>query len=237
MNKKSRMFILVSIGVLICFIAISIFLLNRAGISFVQASEPTIERVDPFKEEIEFYQSMLETPDLSDIAATSYQRKLNIVGYAATQRSTALTATPPRTMPIPLNTTGVLGFKLPDGIDNTPEGPFSRAVFNLLNLWRKHTEGHYYLVYAGYLTDDNMQGAVYVFQPNNATYHLYITPDRRGAVRVVAENGTTITLQSTDNTFFYFNATTEQFVNAQGTPFPATPTPINNSPATPIPYP
>jgi hypothetical protein len=236
MKKNNQIIILSSIGALILIATMSIFLLNKAKINIAQASKPTVERVDPYKNDIEFYQSMLQSTNLPSEAATYYQRRLNIIGYAATQRSAGLTAIPYITITIPPRPTDVIGFKLPDGIDNHPGFSFRQNVFRVVNEWRKTTPNHFYAVFAGYLNDDDQQGAVYVLQPNLA-FNLYISPDRRGSVRVIAENDTTITLESTDGTLFYFDAATEQFVDAQGTPFPPTPTPFNSSPSTPIPYP
>jgi hypothetical protein len=171
---------------------------------------------------------------------TLLEGKLNSIGLAATQRVEGLTNQPTRPSIMRETPQNVEGSKLPDGIDNNPSFSFSESEFTVNNEWRKTTPDQYYVIFAGFLTIDPNQGALYVLHnlPSGIPeFILYITPDLHGGVRVVAENNIIITIESTDGTFFYFNAVTDQYVNAQGTPFPATPTPFNSSPSTPIPYP
>ena len=186
---------------------------------------------------IQSFQTQLQSTDISDIARTEIQVKLNSIYMMSTQRAEVLVPPPTRQATFVPATSGVIGYRHPDGVNNTPSAPFSRLVFTPLNSWQKTIPGGLYLVYIGYMTQDPEQGAVYVFHLNPHGYSLYITPDRHGAVKAIAENGTVITVESTDGTLYYFDAATEQFINEQGTPFPATPTPFNSSPSTPIPYP
>jgi hypothetical protein len=228
MSRKSQITFLIIAGILIMLAILSIPLLNRSDSNIVQDSQPTNAYTDLFKHTIEELQSELQRTDISVEYRNFLEKKLISISTVATEWAEA---TP----------TNIEGVRLPDGIDNIPSGPFSESVFTTVNSWRKTTPDRYYLVYAGFLTRDAGQGAVYVLHPDISYFILYITPDRRGAVRVVEESGTTITLQSTEGVLFYFDAVHEQFVDAQGTPIPtstplpATPTPFNDSPSTPIP--
>ena len=75
------------------------------------------------------------------------------------------------------------------------------------------------------------------YTTDKGIFSLYITPEREGAVRVITENNTTITLESINGTLFYFNAATEYFKNSEGVPLFATPIPFTISTSTPMPYP
>lgn len=237
MNPQKNKTILYFIAGLFFFTVLSLLIISRLKIDLVAASNPTIGRIDPYIEIISTYQTLLQRPDLSIEGRSDIEGRLNTIGQAATQRSAGLTATPPVVLPISITPNNVVGFKLPDGIDNHPGFSFRQDVFRVINEWRKTSSDHFYAVFAGYLNNDAQQGAVYVFQPDIGTFNLYLTPERRGSVRVLSESGTTITLESTDGTLFYFDAVNEHFVNSQGTPFPPTPTAVNESPGTPLPYP
>ncbi len=228
------LFLLVILSIIIIFLVPSI---NKVIAQHMVNQNITKEPIDPYKEMIQELQGELQRTDLPPDARNFAEEKLNIILMEATERALALVNQPTRAINPDMTPLTIIGLTLPDGINNTPEASFSRAEFMPLNSWRKHIANHLYLVFAGYLTEDILQGAIYVFHPNTTSFSLYVTPDRIGAIRVIAENGTTITLQSTNDTLFYFNAVIEQFVNAQGTPLPATPAPFNSSPSTPIPYP
>jgi hypothetical protein len=235
-NKKLLLGLLI-LGILI---VASIFMLptiNKVIAERNLDAKPTKQPIDPYKDMIQEFQTELQRTDIPMDAREFIEGKLGIISLEATQRAEGKVNQPTRSSNPNFTPQNIIGFKIPDGIDNTPEAPFSRVLFTPLNSWRKTEPDHYYLIFAGHLTEDTQQGALYILQPDIHTFSLYITPTRNGAVRVIAEHGTTITLQSSDNTLFYFDAAIEQFVNSQGTPFPGTPTPFNSSPSTPIPYP
>jgi hypothetical protein len=237
MTNKKLFFGLLVLGI---FIISSIFMIpsiNKVIAERILDIKPTKQPIDPYKDIIQEFQNELQRTDLPIDAREFIEGKLGIISLEATQRAEGQANQPTRQTNPNFTPQNIIGFRVPDGIDDTPEAPFSRVLFTPLNSWRRTEPDHYYLIFAGHLTEDIQQGALYILQPDIHTFSLSVTPTRNGAVRVVAENGTIITVQSTDNTLFYFNAATEQFVNAQGTPFPVTPTPFNSSPSTPIPYP
>ena len=243
MSRKLQIVILTVAGILVVLVIMKMPLANKA-----MANIPDLlankKPIDPYIDEIKWFQDQLQTPDLSDEARNLIEAKLNIVSRMATQRAGGQTRRPTPTRPVSMPETPanqVFGMKLPDGIDDHPSAPFSESVVTVLNSWRKTTDDRYYLVYAGFLTQDTQQGAILVFHPSVNHFQQYNTPDNSGGVRVVEEKGTTIILQSTQGTLFYFDAAKEQFVDSNGipiptyTPMPPTPTQIINSYPYPIP--
>ncbi len=236
MSREKYFPVLGAASVLIVITILSISILSKAKADknqYIPPGTPYPTYIGP----IQSFQTQLYSTDISNIERTQIQIKLNAIYKMSTQRVEVLVPPPTRQATYSPPTSGAIGHRRPDGINNTPSAPFSRMVFTPLNSWLKTITDSYYLIYFGYLTQDPEQGAVYVFNRNPNDYSLYLTPERHGAVKAISENGTIITLEATDGTLFYFNASTEQFSNEHGTPLPSTPTPFNSSTSTPIPYP
>ena len=242
MSRKLQIVILTVVGILVVLVIIKMPLASKAMTNMFPVLLATKEPIDPYIDQIKAFQDELLTPYLSNEARNLIEAKLNIVSRMATQRAKGKTNLSTRQVPVLATPTIVLaGMKLPDGIDNHPSINLSESVVTVLNSWRKTADDRYYLVYAGFLTQDTQQGAILVFHPSVHHFQQYNTPDNSGGVRVVEEKGTTIILQSTQGILFYFDVAKEQFVDSNGTPIPTntpmppTPTQIINSYPYPIP--
>jgi hypothetical protein len=242
MSRKLQIVILTVVGILVVLVIMKMPLASKAMTTMLPGLLATEEPIDPYIDEIKWFQDELQSTDLSDEARNLIEAKLNMVSIEATQRVEGITRAPTRPVSMPETPANqVFGMKLPDGIDDHPSAPFSESVVTVLNSWRKTTDDRYYLVYAGFLTQDTQQGAILVFHPSVHHFQQYNTPDNSGGVRVVEEKGTTIILQSTQGILFYFDVAKEQYVDSNGTPIPTnttmppTPTQIINSYPYPIP--
>lgn len=236
---KSRLPIMILILV-ICVISILSYttVLSAKNKPFSNLLQPIPTNLaDVRLNEIQLLQEELQG-NLDSKTRASLQEKLEILYSEATQQWNGiqqLTASPQNTTFVPPTYDVVEQRTI--GIIEQPSVPFPSTEFKILNAWQDKINGNYTTVFSGRLMSDIDQGIVIVIVDTPPKLRQYYTPTRHGAVRILEENGTILTLESTDNTLYYFNASTERFVNAQGTPFPATPTPIMNSPATPVPYP
>jgi hypothetical protein len=116
MTKKNQIIILSFTGALFILTILSLSFLNRIRADIAQASNPTIVHIDPYKEDIETCQALLQRPDLSTEGRVDIEGRLNVIGMLATQRSAGLIAIPYITITIPPRPTDMIGSKLPDGI-------------------------------------------------------------------------------------------------------------------------
>jgi hypothetical protein len=236
MSRKLLISILALLGILSLVVILKTPLAGKAMARFLPNLRTTEERFDPYKDEIAIMEKELQRTDLSSEERQFLLDKFSSEFLSATQRAKGLENRPTRPAFIiatPTNDTG--GYKIPDGIDDHPSVPISESVVTVINSWRKTTEGRYFLVFAGVLTTDSKQGAILILHTNYRFYQ-YNTPTKNGGVKVIAENGTVITLQSTDGTIFYFDASQETFIDENGKPIPvntiASPTSSNLSEST-----
>jgi hypothetical protein len=241
MSRKFHIAISIVVGILVVLVILKMPLASRAMANLLPGSITTKEPIDPYIDEIKAYQDELKRTDLSSETRNLIEEKLSTISMMATQRAKREATQPIRQASIQATPTiEVAGMRLPEGIDNHPSVPFSESVVTVLNSWRKTTDNRYYLVYAGFLTQDSRQGAILVFHPSTHGFKQYNTPNNSGGVRVVEEKGTTITLQSTKGILFYFDVAREQFGDSKGIPIPTntpmapTPTTIVNFTPTPI---
>jgi hypothetical protein len=245
MSRKLQIIILTVVGLLVLAAILKMSLVSRAMTNILPDFVSTKEPIDPYMDQIKTYQSELQRTDLSSETKNLIEEKLNTVSMMATQRAEGKVNQIPRQVSMQAPPTiEVASIKLPDGIDNHPSIPFSESVVTVLNSWRKTTGNRYYLVYAGFLTQDSQQGAILVLHSSTHDFKQYNTPLNSGGVRIVDEKGTTIILQSAKGILFYFDTAREQFVDSNGIPIPTdtsmppTPTPITGSTPTPVsPYP
>jgi hypothetical protein len=233
MSRKFHTAISIVVGILVVLVILKMSLASRAMTNLLPGSITTKEPMDPYIDEIKAYQDELKRTDLSSATRNLIEEKLSTISMMATQRAKR-GATQPIIRQASMQATPtieVAGMRLPDGIDNHPSVPFSESVVTVLNSWRKTTDNRYYLVYAGFLTQDSQQGAILVFHPSTHGFKQYNTPENSGGVRVVEEKGTTITLQSAKGILFYFDVAREQFGDLKGVPIP-TNTPMAPTPTT-----
>ena len=246
MSRKLQIAILTVIGLSVVLTVLKIPLVSRTMTNILPDLTVTKEPIDPYLDQIIAYQDELQRTDLSSETRNLINEKLNTILILATQRAEGKLSNPTRQVSLRATTIiEVASIKLPNGIDNHPSIPFSESVVTILNSWRKTTEDRYYLVYAGFLSQDSQQGAILVLQPSTHDFKQYNTPDNSGGVKVVEEKDNIIVLQSTKRDLLYFfNIDKEQFVDINGkliptnTSLPPSPTPIIRSTSTPMsPYP
>ncbi len=220
MSRKLLISILAIIGIIGLVVIFQAPLAGKPVARILPGFYATEEPFDPYKDEIAIMEKELQRTDLSDEERQFLLDKFSSEFLMATQRAKGLENHPTRPaffVETPTNDTG--GHKIPDGIDDHPSVPISESVVTVLNSWRKTTDDRYFLVFAGVLTNDPKQGAILILHVNHRFYQ-YNTPTKNGGVKVITENGTVITLQSTDGTIFYFDASKEIFVDKNGKPIP-----------------
>jgi hypothetical protein len=219
LSRKLLVFVLVLLCIIGMVIMFKTPLSGEAMVNLFPGLRATKEPIDPDMDEIRFFESQLQRTDISVEERNLLTEKLKTSFLMATQRAIGNENRPTRPefiIATPTNDLG--GFRFPDGIDDHPSVPISESVVTVINSWRKTTEGRYFLVFAGVLTNDAKQGAILIL--HKYTFFQYNTPTKNGGVKVIAENGTVITLQSTDGTIFHFDAFHEIFVDENGKPVP-----------------
>jgi hypothetical protein len=209
----------------------SILLLMVIILGLIYYTRAFSQGADNYQIYIEQFEKELGNPNLSLEGRLSLEIKLKIARFEATRQAYRLTdrQTPlnlPRGTTSPLSSSPVA--TLADGIDNDPLVPRPLPRYEkssmILNAWRKHTSDHYYLVYAGYITDNPSQGMVLVFQPDILSFNQYLTPSKSGAVQVVEEHGLYLVLKAENGDIYYFDAFGERFIESLNIPT-ITPTP------------
>ena len=177
--------------------------------------------IDDYQTYIEKFEKELDNPNLSMDDRLSLEIKLKIAKLEATRQAYRFVdkRTPidiPRGTMTPLSSSPAA--TLADGIDNDPLVPRPLPRYEksskILNAWRKHTPDHYYLVYAGCITDDPKQGMVLVFQPSILSFNQYLTPKKSGAVRIIEEHGFYLVLRAENGDIYYFDAFGERFIDS-----------------------
>lgn len=245
MTRKPQIVILIVVVIIVALVIVTTPLASKALSEILPGSFATKESIDPYKEQIIAFQDELQKTDLSSETRSLIEEKLTSISMMATQRAAGKVNQPTRQVPsLATPTIEVASSKLPDGIDDHPSVPISESVVTVLNSWRKTTESQYYLVYAGFLTQESQQGAILVLHPWSHEFMQYNTPNMSGGVRVVGEKGTIITLQSAEGVQFNFDVARELFIDSNGAPVPTntvmplTPSPIIRFTPTSIsPYP
>lgn len=237
MSKK-----FLSILLAIMIVAIALVVWNQLNIKSATGQKG----VDLYKDEIAFWEDTLKNPKLDSEGREIAEKKLQTVQYEATQFAEGLKNPAPRgkiSFP-PKATSPNDTSRAPDGIDNAPPVPRPLPSFNdshITNSWRKTVIGRMYLVYAGSLENDKKQGMVLVFQPDTVTFNRYLTPIKKGDVKVISETWPYITLQAQEGDMFYFDPVGERFVDSLDAPtivpVDETPIPKGFSTPTPNPYP
>lgn len=242
MSRKLQNILIIA-SLLFLLLLLNLPLTSQADPGVTPEPQTTKAPIDPYIEDISFFQTELARTDLPEEARTLAEAKLEGVSMAATQRVEGMMARPSieTIEAIPTIYIGD-GMKLPDGIEPNPEPPIpvSRALVNVLTYWKKTTEARTYFIFSGSSREDSLQGAVMVQNPQTYQFKQYDTPERTGGVTIIAENGTVVTLQSTTGALYYFDADLEWFTDLDGTPLPTytpspTPTPTITPTPTPIP--
>lgn len=110
------------------------------------------------------------------------------------------------------------------GIRDIQISPFRAQEALIANRWQGTVAGTFVVVYAGRLTTPPDQGlvGVSVGTPGTPAFSLqqYPTPTKTGSVRIVAENGTLLTLMSDNGVIFTFDVGTRMFTQGMPTKFP-----------------
>ena len=219
--KKSRTVLL---AVLVLFVGI-ISTIVYVGVVRGQDS-------DRFRDEIDRLEKALQSPGLSEEEREDLLSSLKSVAAEATHRASghvistqkaAGVYTPPARKEVFIPTEEpATSIKIPDGIDNDPFIPLPIFGYDkhtkVLNSWKKTAEEGYFLVYAGYMTDDQKQGMVLIQTNDSIFFSRYLTPKRSGPVRIVAEHNLYLTLQAENGDIFYFDASGERFIDSLDAP-------------------
>jgi hypothetical protein len=224
MSRKTITFLLI-IGFLTTMAIISMPLASQAVASIFPETAVTETPSDPFLGEIAFLANELQSTELSVEAQILLQEKLNVVAREATQRAQGLidpASRQIRATPLPVVLT-----RLPDGIEHRPATPAAiESNFEVLNAWRKHDQGHFYLVYAGYVDRNPDQGVLIVFHQDANRFVDYPTPDQSGGLKIIEEQGFVIMVQSINGSTYYFDAVSETYIDSFVPPSPPNTNPL-----------
>lgn len=155
-----------------------------------------------------------------------------VVTYKANLEATYLATT--RTPETPIY--------LPTGIYNDQRVKISAALLfiDAQNAWGGFIDGYRFALYAGALQSDPEQGVVGLVTslPDGQRFEQFVTPSKHGSVRVVSELNNHITLIALDETIFYFDIPTRQFIDSITEVAPSvTPSPSSTPEPTTVPYP
>ena len=224
-----------SLTIVLLFLVILGLPLISNAMSFPQSTALSDKRpIDPFAEEIEWYQEELKRNDLSDETRKLLVEKLATTELMATQRANGLLTQPTRSSTAS-PTREVAVTILPDGIKEDLDVPLlPQDVVTIINAWSKTTPEHTFLIYAGFLTQNPQQGAIMIFHPRMYTFQYFNTPQTSGSIKIVDEKDTVIVLQSTNGVVFFFDFIQEVFVDSEGEVIP-TVIPGRSATATPFP--
>jgi hypothetical protein len=102
----------------------------------------------------------------------------------------------------------------PNGFDTpVPTPRVLQGLAKIENAWQDELDGVRVQVFAGCIPDDQTQGAVWVLEypQGGAKLHAYKTPEPAGCVRIVAADGTLLTLKATTGRDFRFDVATQEF--------------------------
>jgi hypothetical protein len=131
---------------------------------------------------------------------------------------------------------------LPTGIYDDQRVKISASLLfiDAQNAWGGFIDGHRFTLYAGSLQSDLDQGVVglVINLPAGKSIEQFVSPSKHGALRVISEQNSRITLIASDGTIFYFDIPTRQFVASLTEIAPSiTPSPYVTSEPTGLPYP
>jgi hypothetical protein len=221
LSRNVKLSVLTVTGLFLILASLGMPLISQAMAGILPDHRGAKEPIDPYIDQIKSYQQELQRIDLPNETRHLVEEKLNSISILATQRAEGKARQPTRQTLVQA-TPAITGTdeKLPDGIDNSPLIPFSENTVTVFNAWRKTTDHRYYLIFAGYLTQNPNQGVLLVLHANTHDFKQYNTPESCGGVRVTEAKDTTIILQSTTRCLFYFDAYKELFVDSYGTPIP-----------------
>jgi WD40 repeat protein len=168
------------------------------------------------------------------VFTTSSPDKTNTVAVLMTSKAIAiLEATELAQTPVPPRTLVILSTGIYD--DQPVKVSGSLLFIDAQNAWSGITDGYHVYIFVGALQSDPDQGVVYMTSPR---FEQFLTPSKHGAVRVVSEQNDRLTLVALDETIFYFDISTCQFVASLTEVAPSvTPSPVITSELTSVPYP
>jgi hypothetical protein len=188
------------------------------------------------------YETKVADPTLSESLRDAYRRYLETHRRAAEQRATEI-AQMPKTPIISTLTQTPIGYieptqDVPRGIINpNVGGKVGGSAFDAevgcTNMWQDVLGPLLVQVYACYtkadpglarLVVDTYPMDIEQAPPGMLTRTGYATPQAVGPVRIIAAQGTLLTLQNDDQSAtFYFDVAARQYVNNLGTPVALTP--------------
>ena len=174
-KKKFSIILLVSIGLLI-FVACS---------ASVQANKEARIYADPYKENVDFYNTEVASEMMSG-GERKTTAKMQPFIENATQHAEAELQRVEGTEPT-INRTPypIQVYKLPDGIDEYPPMPLHFYTnVKLTNAWRRTVGSTTYLVYAGVLKADRSQGIVLLQDPDTFGFYTILSPQKAGELRI-----------------------------------------------------
>ena len=103
----------------------------------------------------------------------------------------------------------------PSGIIERGPAPFSTEDVVVRNQWQQQVDGVWVQVYAGALAENPAQGVVIVAAEGaaarEAATERYLAPQQSGALRVVAESGSRLTLEAADGSVLAFDLASRTF--------------------------
>lgn len=204
-KRKYSLIILFTLG-LIIFISYVIV---------VQANKEVRIYADPYKEQIEFYNTEVSSNSLSVEEKEKLTLKMQPFLEMATQHAYAQELHIQGTRPtIEKTVYPVTMLKLPDGIDNFPVIPMFTSDVILTNAWRKTAGGITYLVYAGTLKNDRTQSLVLIKKPGTIDFLRILSPKKIGEVRIQDFKDFTIILTSEKGEILFFDVLNQKFIGS-----------------------
>jgi hypothetical protein len=188
----------------------------------VPPQEPTTAVPYPYPNPFEF---------LTSTAAVRQTAQGPLDTQYAIMLATYMVTTPSPTPPRTFAPTGTR-----EGERIQPSG--EKMGLDAQNAWIGILDGHPVSVFAGALSGDPDQGAIYIFVelPNTGVNEQILTPTQHGGVRVVSEHNNRLTLVSTDGTTYYFDMPARRFVDSMAETVPSA-TPPNTFPPKPTLHP
>jgi len=227
MTKKAWFGLIIG-GIVIIASILLLSISNEALANLLTDTQSTDEPVDPLLHSIRSFEEILQEQQKRGTPRdTLLEAKLEMEYRIATQHAYGKTHQPTRDGLLQATPTDLVGMRLPDGIEVFPASWFIQFTgVEAVSSWRKTTPERYYLVFAGYLQKDPEQGAVLFKEPETYSFTLVLTPTRSGAVKIIQEEGTAITLEAEAGERFTFDAVQVAFVTPDGEAIPtATPQP------------
>lgn len=152
---------------------------------------------------------------LSDVqTAASLKTKLAVEQQReAAQQAARGLPRPPKDPRLGAGTQPAVVPPLPTGVFESSQTPFSAALYRISNHWRGKIGDEYVTVYAGAKTADPTQGVVVVLTTSAIdladrtaqTGGLYLTAEKLGGLKLVAAQGTRLTLITSGGNNYLFD--------------------------------